>query len=584
MDTQNKNPPMLQVSETDKFLSTSVEPAKKSPSKRDKRYLKDEQKREKKEKERKGKLIEKEVDGQNRSEADNWPRVLVVTSPEENNVPIILYAMHKAIEGITGTKSNKITRAKSGHYVVEVTSDTASRTLLNTTTLANQAVRITPHRSLNSSRGVISSRFLLGASDDDLLEDLKNQGVSKVKRILRNRRDPTNSIVITFNSPSPKHQVFVLNQAFDVKPYVALPIRCFKCQKFGHMKTRCSKTDICPKCSEAHPENECKASTMRCSNCHGEHASSDRQCPKYVELRAVLEISARKGVPIKEAKKEFHSQKNSSFSKTLQKPNPIQDSKKQEHQFDATPFVPDRLQSLEFALVEQNKQHKAEISNIKKTNKAEIAEINARISEQEKRHLAEINQRDELIMEKDQMIIHQEQQIAELNRLITKLVDEKKAAVATAAKLESEQTVTAAAAPPSSAAAAPPSAAVVSSAALSLSSENKISPTASQNTATAAPCVGNKPTPRKITKPMARPSSIKKDMLPRTNSVKRSRSSSPKRDEDRKTSRGRSLERWTGKRQRSGHVQKKTPSPTKDPANNKEASSPKGKDADPKLP
>ena len=53
MDTQNKNPPMLQVSETDKSLSTSVEPVKKSPSKRDKRYLKDEQKREKKEKERK---------------------------------------------------------------------------------------------------------------------------------------------------------------------------------------------------------------------------------------------------------------------------------------------------------------------------------------------------------------------------------------------------------------------------------------------------------------------------------------------------------------------------------------------------
>ena len=35
----------------------------------------------------------------------------------------------------------------------------------------------------------------------------------------------------------------------------------------------------------------------------------------------------------------------------------------------------------------------------------------------------------------------QEQQIAELSRLITKLVDEKKAAVATAAKLESEPTV-----------------------------------------------------------------------------------------------------------------------------------------------
>ena len=172
MDTENKSQPMLQVSETDKSLSTSVEPVKKSPSKRDKRYLKDEQKREKKEKERKEKVIEKETDAQNRFGTDNWPRVLVITSPEENNVSISPYAMHKAIEGLT-SNPNKITRAKSGHYIVEVASDTASRTLLNTATLANQAVRITPHRSLNSSRGVISSRFLLDASDADLFEDLK---------------------------------------------------------------------------------------------------------------------------------------------------------------------------------------------------------------------------------------------------------------------------------------------------------------------------------------------------------------------------------------------------------------------------
>ena len=317
-------------------------------------------------------------------------------------------------------------------------------------------------------------------------------------------------------------------------------------------------------------------------------------------MKTVLEISARKHIPIKEARKEFHSQKNISYAKTLQKQNPTQNTKKQEYQFDATPFVPDRLQSLEFAIVEQNKNHKAEISSIKKTNKAEIAEINARITEQEIRHLAEINQRDELIMEKDQMIIHQEQQIAELNRLITKLEAEKKSALAVAAKLESDkkEVETKVAAPSLSAAVSPSS--VMSSSATTVA-ENTLKETAaaSLKSDSSVPIISTS-VHSSVSKVMTRPSSVKRTMSHSPENGKNSQppkrdrkdssrektlsvsdkqaetpksanfsprncSPSPVRTSPRSSSRSRSLERWKGERKRSNHIPSHVPC-TKGPA------------------
>ena len=107
-----------------------------------------------------------------------WPRVLVITSQESQNLPIKEYAIRKAITGLT-TNPRKLYQAKAGHYVVEVETDATSKTLLKTTVMAGHPVKVTPHRSLNSSRGVITSRFINGASDADLLDDLKDQGVTK---------------------------------------------------------------------------------------------------------------------------------------------------------------------------------------------------------------------------------------------------------------------------------------------------------------------------------------------------------------------------------------------------------------------
>ncbi|ELU05848.1 hypothetical protein CAPTEDRAFT_92817, partial [Capitella teleta] len=46
---------------------------------------------------------------------------------------------------------------------------------------------------------------------------------------------------------------------FRVKVYTPTPIRCFKCQHFGHVAAKCSKSVRCSRCGEAHATADCRA-------------------------------------------------------------------------------------------------------------------------------------------------------------------------------------------------------------------------------------------------------------------------------------------------------------------------------------
>ena len=326
----------------------------------------------------------------------NWPRVLVITSPESQKVPMKEYAIRKAITGLT-TEPKDLYQAKAGHYVVKVETDAASEVLLQTTVMANHPVKVTPHKTLNTSR-VITSRILDGASDADLLADLKNQGVSAAKRILKNKTTETKSIILTFTSSTPREKVRLVNVSLMVNPYVAPPMRCFKCLKFGHTRTRCRKNNsICSKCSGEHGAGECSSKDLLCSNCSGAHNSFDRNCPKYLEVKNILNIAAKKHISYKEAKKEHQHQNGATYAKVLQKQT-AKDKKPNDQ--NKTNFVPDRLQTLQFTVIEQDKQHKQEIADIK-----------GHIQKLERDHKTELKQRDIMIMNQEQQMQQQEIQI-----------------------------------------------------------------------------------------------------------------------------------------------------------------------------
>ena len=93
------------------------------------------------------------------------------------------FAIDKALKcAVETVKSIKCLR--SGDLLVEVGSASQSRSLNKISNLAGCPVTASPHRTLNTCKGVIRCRALIDCPKDEILEELKSQGVTDIYNIL----------------------------------------------------------------------------------------------------------------------------------------------------------------------------------------------------------------------------------------------------------------------------------------------------------------------------------------------------------------------------------------------------------------
>ena len=177
--------------------------------------------------------------------------------------------------------------------------------------LVSVPLSVEPHRSKNSSRGVINCFDLRDVSNDDIADGLADFGVTAAHRILARRGTvPTNNIILTFDSTDMPSEVRVGYVRVRVRPYVPAPMRCFRCQRFGHTKDNCRGKPVCSKCaSQDHTDDTCSSETPRCVNC-GEgqtpHSAYDRSCPTYVKEKEINTIKATRNLSFKEAREVYN--------------------------------------------------------------------------------------------------------------------------------------------------------------------------------------------------------------------------------------------------------------------------------------
>jgi len=134
--------------------------------------------------------------------------------------------------------------------------------LLGLTKLAAVPVKVSPHRSLNTSRGVIRSRDIADCNVEELVEELQLQGVTAASIIhVRDgdSRRRINTVILTFASPQPPKHITAGYLRVPVEPYIPNPLRCFNCQKYGHSSRACKSTALCVHCGESgHEAAHCK--------------------------------------------------------------------------------------------------------------------------------------------------------------------------------------------------------------------------------------------------------------------------------------------------------------------------------------
>ncbi|GFT56150.1 uncharacterized protein TNCV_5011611 [Trichonephila clavipes] len=182
-------------------------------------------------------------------------RFLLIALPNNELVSKSPFAIQKALIGIGGEpKSVK-------RLLIETTSALQTKSFLLEKSFLNSPVTVSPHKSLNSCRGVISEPDLLGTSDSEILEGFSDQGVSQVRRITIKKDStivPTKHLILTFNSPKLPNTIKAGYLNCKIRPYIPNPLRCFKCQRFGHSQTSCRGQLTCSRCaSVGHSSTDC---------------------------------------------------------------------------------------------------------------------------------------------------------------------------------------------------------------------------------------------------------------------------------------------------------------------------------------
>ena len=252
-----------------------------------------------------------------------WPRFIVLDSvnPSEPLSKLSPFAVEKAIKGRFGTVK-KVTKMRSGSLLIEASRPTQVKMILDTTVLIDTEVKATPHRSLNTSKGVIRDygRDLFTMSESEIVKEMTDQGVENVSRFILKKDGKeikTNTYFITFSMSTPPEKLRIGYYFVEVKRYIPNPLRCFQCQEFGHSRKFCKKQLKCWKCGcEGHDGSDCHSETLCCVNCKGEHFSSSKSCPVWTLEKEIQRVKTEKSLPYGEARRLVTASSSSSSAPT----------------------------------------------------------------------------------------------------------------------------------------------------------------------------------------------------------------------------------------------------------------------------
>ena len=182
-----------------------------------------------------------------------------------------------------------------------------AESILKIKTFHTTKCRAYPHEKLNTSKRVISSKDLVTATEEEIASAPGKQGVTNIRRISIRKgweRIQTNTYIPTFNQPHTPKEVKIGYCLERVEQYVSAPLRCFKCQKYGHHREACRERQTCAKCAEKEPdllEEDC-LKEISCANRRRNHPTYVGSCNVYKRKKMeILEVKHKRNVSFLEA-------------------------------------------------------------------------------------------------------------------------------------------------------------------------------------------------------------------------------------------------------------------------------------------
>ncbi|GBO13276.1 hypothetical protein AVEN_84741-1 [Araneus ventricosus] len=223
------------------------------------------------------------------------------------------FLVEKGISGQLGEVAS-VRKLRSGDLLIEVNSRKQAQQIIKLNNLSSIPVTVAAHATLNFSKGLVSCGELLHTPTEEITKELENQGVTSVRRITM-RRDgkllDTKHLIITFHSPKLPECIkagMAKSGPCAIKPKIThsltpTPLRCFKCQRFGHSKDSCRGTLTCARCAEAGHESSGCTAEEKCVNCKGSHTSFSRSCSSWKFEKEVIAEKVKQNISYIEARR-----------------------------------------------------------------------------------------------------------------------------------------------------------------------------------------------------------------------------------------------------------------------------------------
>src|SRR6218665_1628440 len=340
---------------------------------------------------------------------DNLSKTVFVTG-EANMIQRLFHTkpvqMFKEISARAGGEVDQIVRTNKGLRILTKNEEQKNQ-ILKLNNLCGHSVTVSLPYSLekNSHENISHNKAVefkvkgvihgIEEEDENLKELAEAIGAVQIKRI--GNPETSKTALVTFeqgmNLP-PFIQAF--GRRFKVHAFIPKPMRCDKCQQFGHTKFKCSRPEICSRCGENHSYELCpyrhNSEIKKCINCHGEHSAAYRGCPEYIKTQEILKIRVVQKMSYAEAATKYISESkkvvydiDKQHSPVADTPNYSEEINNDENDFpnlsvDKTTNVPSPGENTKEFLNFNYSNHKAiNVAQPKKTNSEEFDALTCKI-------------------------------------------------------------------------------------------------------------------------------------------------------------------------------------------------------------
>ena len=271
-----------------------------------------------------------------------------------NTSPLIIA---KAIQANCGAEPAFIKPISTG-ILVACKNIKQFRSLKQIGTIGNTPVKVI--EKVNGIKGVIHG-VPLEMTEAEITNELKSQRVTAASRMSRKnpikdpdpenntsqQRSPTKSVIITFDGTSLPPQIRLCFQIFTVKQYIPPPLRCFKCQRYGHSASYCRYNERCVRCGDPHSFEQCpQKESPKCINCGGKHSAAYGGCQKAKAATEIQKVRIENKISYVQATKlvieKATKNKNKSDSEGPNEQSRLRQTAEQDDQPGASSDIPNR--------------------------------------------------------------------------------------------------------------------------------------------------------------------------------------------------------------------------------------------------